>query len=243
MELDKVHNSDAIKGLSEMPSYSVDLIITDPPYNITDNEWDKFQDSEFMLFTEIWMNECHRLSRGKFMLMFWSQQKLNLIYDLHTKWRLKRIIIWNMPNAPIHNQDGLIFTWQPCILLEKDGEPVINNGNGAISSDVLVHNFRERERFGHPTIKPLNLIKQLVEKYSKEGDIILDPFMGSGTTAVACKILNRRFTGYELDPVYYEIINDRLMNTSKNRKLNEWGEQSGNGMGVSGEQTQLENQL
>lgn len=222
MELNKIYNMDALEGLRQLPDNSVDLILTDPPYNITRNDWDQFKEEEFLLFTELWLNECFRISKGGYLLMFWSQQKLNLIYKLHTKWLEKRIIIWNMPNAPISNNDGLIFTWQPCILYQKNEKGLVNNGAMFISSDVLIHNFSSNERFGHPTIKPLKLIKQLIEKYTIPGNIVLDVFMGSGTTAVACKQLGRQYIGFEKNKEYYELINKRLCNTSFISKLNNY---------------------
>lgn len=62
----------------------------------------------------------------------------------------------------------------------------------------------------HPTQKPINLMKYLIKKCSDEGNIILDPFMGSGTTAVACKQLNRNFIGFEISPEYCKIAEKRL---------------------------------
>lgn len=227
MELNKIHKIDSLLGLIKMQDESIDLILTDPPYNITENEWDKFEETDFLLFTELWINECYRILRGGAMLMFWSQQKLYLLEKLNIKFNRKRMIIWNMPNAPIHNQDGLIFTWQPIILFEKDKIKTINNGGSYISADVLIHNFKEKERLGHPTIKPLELIKQLIEKYTNEGDNVLDCFIGSGTTAVACKILKRNFIGFELENEYIRIAEKRLNETSENIKISDFLEKGG----------------
>ena len=210
-ELNKIYCMDCLEGLKKLPDNSIDLILTDPPYNITKNNWDIFETPDFVTFTEEWLDECYRISRGKYMLTFWSQQKLDLFDKLNIKWKKKRVIIWYMPNAPISNNDGLIFTWQPCILLEKESDIfIINNGRDFISNDVLKFNFPVKERFGHPTIKPIKLIRALVKKYSEEESFILDPFMGSGTTAVACKQSKRNFLGFEINPEYIKIANKRL---------------------------------
>jgi DNA modification methylase len=221
MELNTIHQMDCVEGMRLLPPDSVDLVLTDPPYNITQNPWDQFDDVDFLLFTEQWMREAYRVSKGGFMLMFWSQQKMHLLDKINTRWKRKRMIIWNMPNAPIHNQDGMIYTWQPCILYEKENErkPTINNGAGYTSSDVIVCNFPADERLGHPTIKPSKLITKLLVKYSTEGDTILDPFMGSGTTAVVAKRAGRNFIGFERDPEYCKIIHRRLEATSRQRTL------------------------
>jgi DNA modification methylase len=66
----------------------------------------------------------------------------------------------------------------------------------------------------HPTEKTVNIIKDLIKVSSKENDIILDPYIGSGTTAVACKQLNRNFIGFEISQEYYDIANKRLSQTN-----------------------------
>ncbi len=74
-------------------------------------------------------------------------------------------------------------------------------------------NTKDKKLFKHPTIKPLNIIENLVLNSSKENDIILDPFMGSGTTGVACKKHNRKFIGIEINKEFYDIAVDRINNT------------------------------
>ena len=71
-------------------------------------------------------------------------------------------------------------------------------------------NAKDKRLYGHPTIKPLPIIRNLVENSSREGALVLDPFMGSGTTAVACKELNRNFIGFEINPDYHAASLQRL---------------------------------
>lgn len=71
-------------------------------------------------------------------------------------------------------------------------------------------NKADKEKYKHPTIKPLNIIENLIINSSQEGDTVLDCFMGSGTTGVACKNLNRNFIGIELDEQYFEIAKERI---------------------------------
>ncbi len=70
----------------------------------------------------------------------------------------------------------------------------------------------KREKRVHPTQKPVALMEWIIKNYSKDGDTILDPFMGSGTTGVACKNLNRKFIGIELDKNYFNIAKERIDN-------------------------------
>lgn len=80
-------------------------------------------------------------------------------------------------------------------------------------------NVDDKQMWKHPTIKPLNIIENLVINSSKENDVVLDCFMGSGTTGVACKELNRDFIGIELNPEYFEIAKKRIMETSLIEKV------------------------
>jgi DNA modification methylase len=75
---------------------------------------------------------------------------------------------------------------------------------------VTATNVADKEKYKHPTIKPLPIIKNLIINSSKEGDVVLDCFSGSGTTCVASKELNRQFIGIEIDEEYYKISLDRL---------------------------------
>jgi DNA modification methylase len=68
----------------------------------------------------------------------------------------------------------------------------------------------DKNKYKHPTIKPLNMIEKLVRNSSNEGDLVFDPFLGSGTTGVACKNLNRNFIGTEISEEYFKIAQDRL---------------------------------
>ena len=71
-------------------------------------------------------------------------------------------------------------------------------------------NKADKDKWGHPTIKPLNIIKNIIENSSQKGDIVLDCFMGSGTTGIACKQLGRDFIGCEINPTYFKVAQERI---------------------------------
>lgn len=75
---------------------------------------------------------------------------------------------------------------------------------------MLQENMKNKEIRQHPTQKPIPLMKWIIQNYSKENDLILDPFLGSGTTAVACQELGRRFIGIEISEKYCQIARERL---------------------------------
>ena len=77
-------------------------------------------------------------------------------------------------------------------------------------------NIADKQIFAHTTIKPINIIKNLIRNSSKENDIVLDCFMGSGTTAVACKETNRQFIGFEIEEKWVNVANDRLNKVDAN---------------------------
>ena len=84
--------------------------------------------------------------------------------------------------------------------------------------------MKDKNLYDHPTIKPLDFVKSHILNSTKEGDIVLDCFMGSGTTAVACKELGRNYIGFELNPQYYQIAVDRVNGISqKDKRLKEQG--------------------
>ena len=82
--------------------------------------------------------------------------------------------------------------------------------------------FNEDKQWLHPTQKPLSLFEYFIKTYSNEGEIVLDNCIGSGTTAVACKQLNRRFIGFEIIQEYVNAANKRLMNTIRYPSLDDW---------------------
>lgn len=84
------------------------------------------------------------------------------------------------------------------------------------TTDVWRINFYKDNVMGHCTIKPIEIVRRIIETSSKAKNVVLDPFMGSGTTAVACKQLNRNFIGFEIEPKYVEIANNRLKQSTLN---------------------------
>ena len=84
-------------------------------------------------------------------------------------------------------------------------------------------NIKDKKLYGHPTIKPVELIRKIIRNSSKENDLVLDCFLGSGTTAVASILENRNYIGYEINKKYYEIAKKRISDTLKERDdVDEW---------------------
>lgn len=222
----KIFLEDCLVGMEKMDDNSVDVVITDPDYGVGINFDRTFADHSVSVARKTTddlekelvpiLKECYRVSRRD-VVSFWSGS-VGRIHDfLHlialAGLSLTYMGIWYKPNGAGPSGNGLgrrfeVWFWM------KGKNP--RDGEWRFLPDVLVHNritLRDKEGVKHPTQKPLALMKRLVRFFSKEDDIVLDPFMGSGTTAVACKLLGRKYVGFEINPDYIEIINNRLLNT------------------------------
>lgn len=98
--------------------------------------------------------------------------------------------------------------WQPILCYGKD--PYLAAGEGARPDVIRTNHFGQTEKFDHPCPKPLSVWMKFVARWSRAGETVVDPFMGSGTTGVACAKLGRRFIGIEIDEGYFDIACKRI---------------------------------
>jgi DNA modification methylase len=127
------------------------------------------------------------------------------------------ILTFNKTNpTPLCNNKYLSDT-EYIIFLRERGVKIFGNYHTKFTYYIDKVNTEDKKKYKHPTIKPLELIKRHIINSSNEGDTILDCFMGSGTTGVACMNTNRKFIGIELDENYFNIAKDRIENSIKNK--------------------------
>ena len=222
----KLYNDDCIKKFATMPRNEVDAIITDPPYNISrDNnfktmnragidfgEWDK----DFDLVD--WIKYCEPvLKKGGNIVIFNSWKNMSYIVDELEKnnFEVKDLIRWEKTNPMPRNRDRRFITDYEVAVwaVKKGGKWTFNRLSETYERPEIVCGVtskKEKIDGGHPTQKPVEVMEWLIKRLSNENDIILDPFMGSGSTGVACKNTNRRFIGIELDKDYYNMAIKRL---------------------------------
>lgn len=191
---------------------SVDCIITDPPYNqkthagartrksLSSSPID-FESITEKQFVEFCGNAVGQAKRWVVMSCAWQHaaelEKANV--------PLVRLGVWHKPNgAPQFTGDRPGVGWEAVAILHREGR---KRWNGGGHHAVWVCNV---ERGQHPTQKPLKLLLEWVAKFSDPGETILDPFMGSGTTGVACAMLGRRFIGIEKDERYFDLAVRRI---------------------------------
>ena len=139
----------------------------------------------------------------------WHAQSLEYSFQkacMQNEWPVKQVLIWNKNSMVMGRQD---YQWkhEPCIYGWKQGGShyFINKRN----LTTVIDEKRPTANRLHPTMKPIELISQLIINSSREGDCILDSFGGSGSTLIACEQLNRNCYICELDPKYADVIIDR----------------------------------
>ena len=211
---------DCLEMLKTIPDGGVDLVLTDPPYNIArDNnfhtmgragidfgEWDKGAD----LFS--YMVEVRRvLNKNGSFIVFNAWKNLGDIarYAENLGLVTKDMIRLEKSNPMPRNRDRRYITDYECAIwfTMPNAKWVFNRQDDKYQRPKFVHSI---DKGLHPTQKSLALMTDLVKIHSNKGDVILDPFMGSGSTGVAAKQLDRNFIGIELDETYFNIAKNRI---------------------------------
>ena len=225
---------DAAVEMAKLKAESIDLIIADPPYNLGKNygnNIDLKDRAEYQAFTEGWLREAVRLLKPggslycfmgvKFIawLYLMLEEEFNLTPQGWITWHYTQGMGRKRGFSPRH-EDILWFSKgeDACFNLDDVRVPQKyyrkrNNMAGANPGDVWqfshVH-YCAAERLPHPTQKPEALIERIVRASSSPGDVVLDPFLGSGTTARVASVLGRASLGIEINPDYIEMTQTRL---------------------------------
>ena len=186
------------------------------PLNYDFGAWDNMERQEFLDFTNDWYNLCVQLLRdGGTMISFFSKEDVNFLGWIGKEYgmRTRTIFTW-------HKTNPVPSFWKVNYLSSCEYVWIGSKGETAwtfnFKQQKEMHNFFEtpnKSSYGvtkHPTEKPLNMIEHLLEIHSNPNDLVLDCFMGSGTTGVACRNLNRDFIGIEMDTDYFEMAKNRI---------------------------------
>jgi len=203
--IDRVICGDCLEVMKEIPDKSVDAVITDPPYGFGRFETD---DGNFIKLIQSAFVEVKRITRfGAWSFVFSGtgavKDLLNAI-DLD----FQRLLWLYKPADCTYPYRGWLLTSE-AIAVFTNGNPTPLLDRKPYRHDCYIHSRVGQEGVeGHPTVKPLDVIYDLCARVN---GIVLDPFLGSGTTAVACKQLNRHFIGIEINPDYCKIARERLM--------------------------------
>jgi len=204
--VNKIICGDCLALIKKIPDGCVDAIITDPPYGL--NKEGVYSDKDLTTFYSV-LPECYRvLKEDAFFITFFSTKFLPELFKNNPFTYFWQIILY-CPEGAVKSPIG-VTKYMSCFIFKK-GNPQVILRNKDIFIDTPGKMVEPDEGFiDHPTPKPKHFIKEILQMFTKEGDLVLDPFIGSGSTAVACKQLNRQFIGFEINEKYYQLANRRL---------------------------------
>lgn len=229
-------HSDCIAAMDALPENTVDLIVTDPPYNLgnfmkeratnlhrmRDNffgasGWDNMDFDTWTQSMDTFFESAARvIKKGGSMIVFMAIIKVETVIQLAVKhgFYYKTTGIWHKKNPMPRNMNlHFVNSTEAWVYFTYKTHTGVFNNNGSVLHDFVetsVTPSGERKYGKHPTQKPIALMKHFVDVLSNEGDCVLDPFMGSGSTGVAAKMSGRNFIGIELDETYYEMAKQRI---------------------------------
>ena len=237
LEKNKIYCCNCLDGLKQLPEQSVNLVVTSPPYNmrlrIRNNQYttrekaehfskkyaefpDDLPIEEYYEFHKQVLSELIRVSKCvcyNYQTVTGSKEAFfKLLGDFAPY--IKDVMIWEKTGQPAMHEQVLNSCYEFVVILESDGDKgrVINNAQFARGTqNNIIKGFRKNNNIeGHGACFPLDFAKKLITLFSKEGDLVLDPFMGSGTTAVAAKLTGRDYIGFELIEKYAKIAEERI---------------------------------
>ena len=225
----KLLQGDSLELMKKIPSNSIDLIATDPPYDIsatngggTINNVKKLNKSLKDLTTvditkgydiEKFGEEFLRIMKEPNLYFWCNKVQIPDYFNFYVnKHKCKfDIICWHKTNAlPTYSNKYLSDTEYLLYFRKGKGKCYPQSYEDAKTFYIAPINHADKKLYGHPTIKPLDVTEKIIRNSSREGQLILDPFMGSGTTGGACLKTSRNFIGIELDEGYFEIAKNRI---------------------------------
>lgn len=235
MKVNEIILGDCIEVMKGFPDESVDLIFADPPYNLGKdfgNGTDKFKTQEYLEFTTLWLDECVRLLKpnGSIYVCMGVRFVAHLYLPMDERLLFNGWITWHYTQgmgrvkgfSPRHEDilyfvKGEDYTFNlNAVRIPQKYYRKRNNMTGANPGDVWtfshVH-YCSRERLPHPTQKPEALLHRIIAASSNEGDLVLDPFVGSGTTCKVANDLGRQWIGIEIEPQFVEMARRRIANS------------------------------
>lgn len=223
---------DCLERMKEIQRGIVDMVLTDPPYELSKSKGGGMMGGgrKFMkqvrdagmidgINTYSFLDACLALFsvKQRFCGVFTcsNKQVIEYISWAEVNGFQYGIGVWQKTNpAPLCNCKYLndVEYW---IYIKGSKSKIL----GSYASKSMVYtskvNKSDKAEFGHPTCKPVEFMEKFIVNHTESGCVVIDPFMGSGTTGVSCHNLNRKFIGIEMDDNYYEIARDRILNTTE----------------------------
>ena len=226
MDIDYIERGDCLELMKDIPEESIDLILTDIPYNISREsnfftmntsrnrvgldfgEWDKgFNENQLKVLQD-------KLKKGGSIVVFHAREQFSTLQEVFDKLTYKDTIVWKKTNPMPRNRDRrYIVNIEHASWYVKPGDKwTFNRQNDNYYQCVLEYPSESggaHKRY-HPTQKPQALLEELLKRHSNPGDVVLDPYMGGGSTCVACVNTGRHYIGFEKEPEYFDAACARL---------------------------------
>lgn len=227
-------NGDCLIEMRRIPSSSIDLILCDLPYGTTRNKWDSV-----LPLDKLW-KEYERIIKERGAIVLTAQTPFDKVLGASNLKLLKYEWIWEKENGtgwfnakqrPLKSHENILVFYKKApkyhpqmregfkpyeIKQGSHGANYLQNSQSPVSTSngerfplTIIQFNRDKEKI-HPTQKPVALMEYLIKTYTDEGDLVLDNCMGSGTTGVACRNLNRNFIGMEMNEEYFNIAKKRI---------------------------------
>ena len=222
----QLYNGDCLEYMKDIPCNSIDLVVTDPPYEMSHskggctnkemaNKWrgnikagNTIMNFDSTIKFKDWLPEIYRILKdGSHCYIFCNDKNMQELLNESTKCGFKEsnILVWVKNNATpnryyMKNLEFIVF------LYKGKAKPITNMGSKCA---ITVANINGKSKL-HPTQKPVDMLELFITNSSNENDTVLDPFMGSGGVGVACVKVNRNFVGIELDGNYFKVAQERI---------------------------------
>jgi len=193
------------------------MVLTDPPYGmsyksnrrVVKTKFQKISNDDELSWLGKFYSECYRvLKENTSIYCFCSWHQIDTFKPLiEEKFKLKNLLVWNKNNHGSGDLKGAYAPKHEFILYAHKGRSIFRHNR---IPDVLDFPKVSSSKLLHPTEKNIDMLELFINNNTDAGNLVLDPFMGSGTTGVAAKNLNRDFIGIELDEEYFKIAQDRI---------------------------------
>lgn len=232
-------NGDCLELIKTIPDKSIDLVVTDPPYEVAinggsfyDSKSENYRATQYSKeikgisdgFTPEILNEIVRVLKKVNVYFFCSQKQIPKLLDYflnnysnkdHELYHRKinwNLLIWSKTNPIPACGNKYLSDAEYILFFREQGVKVYGNYETKKTHYETPLWVQDKKLYNHPTCKPVFMLKNFIINSSQENEVVLDPFMGSGSTGEAAIKLNRKFIGFEIDEQYFETAKKRVEN-------------------------------
>lgn len=218
------HHEDCITFMKKLDDNSVDLTLTDIPYDVVNNyecgirEYNKGNADVLTFDLQTFIEETIRITK-KSIYVFCSTEQVSQLRSEYAKAKLStRLCIWEKTNpAPVHGEKFWLSSLECCVFARKSKATFNEHCSSAVWRESI-----EKQIKHHPTPKPVKLLSRLIKASTLPDDIVFDPCMGSGSTGMAAKATRRNFIGCDLDPDYVKNASEWIDSLTESEIESRW---------------------